>query len=112
MASAEGTASRPRRTQPPVGRGRSTPKSAAKLAPPRVSAPPTDMLFDRLLRLRMAVMTLASEAFRPLDLGFKQAMLLRFLAVQATVSPSEFARATDTDPAAMVRLVGSLEKRG
>ena len=52
---------------------------------------------------------MASEAFRPLALGLKQAMLLGYLLERArtSTSASDFGRATETNSAAMVRLVAS-----
>src|SRR5262249_41152251 len=73
---------------------------------------PEDPLVPRLMRLRFAVMSLSSEAFRPLNLGIMQAALLRFLRVHPGSSPSDYASFMGADSAAVVRLVDSLEKRG
>ncbi|HEY4121767.1 MAG TPA: hypothetical protein VGM56_28065, partial [Byssovorax sp.] len=66
----------------------------AKTLPP---APPP---LYRVIRLRAALMGMASEAFRPLALGLKQAMLLGYLSnAENEPSASDFGRATETNSA-------------
>jgi MarR family multiple antibiotic resistance transcriptional regulator len=77
----------------------------------RAKAPAQHEIFRRFGKLVRAMSAVATENLRPLGLGVQQAKLLRFIAEGHGSSLSDFARATETDSGAVVRLVDAMEKK-
>jgi len=69
-------------------------------------------LLEEFGAFRRALNLYFTNALRSVDLGVKQASLLRFLAKRGKASLAELSRDTLTDPAAMTRLVTVLLKQG
>lgn len=69
-------------------------------------------MLDRFFKLRRAINIHAIKRLKGSGLSPKQAALLRCIATQGTVSLSELAGMTLSDPAAITRAVDSLVKRG
>jgi len=63
-------------------------------------------------RFKRAVNHLMVRDMKPLGLGFKQAVMLRFVLKHADCSQADLARQTITDPAATGKVVSELIKRG
>ncbi len=77
------------------------------------SPTPSDLeLLEEFGRCRRALTLHFNNAVRPLGLGVKQAPLLRFLSKRGKASPAELSRDTQTDPAAMTKMVNLLLKQG
>ena len=63
-------------------------------------------------QVRRGLNLVFSNALRPLGLGVKQAMILRFLSKRGKASLAELSRDTLTDPAGMTRVINVLMKQG
>lgn len=62
-------------------------------------------------QFRRSLNLLFTNALRPLGLGVKQALILRFLSKRGKASLAELSRDTATDPAGMTRVTGVLMKQ-
>jgi DNA-binding MarR family transcriptional regulator len=62
-------------------------------------------------QFRRSLNLLFTNALRPLGLGVKQALILRFLSKRGKASLAELSRDTATDPAGMTRVIGVLMKQ-
>lgn len=71
----------------------------------------TDVL-DALRELRRALSHAAAGAFAGTGVGPRQAVVMRELRHAGSASQADLARATATDPAAMMRAIDVLERRG
>jgi MarR family transcriptional regulator, lower aerobic nicotinate degradation pathway regulator len=63
-------------------------------------------------QVRRNLNLLFTNALRPLGLGVKQALILRFLSKRGKASLAELSRDTFTDPAGMTRVITVLMKQG
>ncbi len=62
--------------------------------------------------VRRILNRMAVEKFKAINLGFQQAIILRELVFENTPTSTELALKTTTDPAALSRIISSLEKKG
>ncbi len=73
---------------------------------------PSDLqTLEEFGQFRRNLNLLFTNALRPLGLGVKQALILRFLSKRGKASLAELSRDTATDPAGMTRVVGVLMKQ-
>jgi DNA-binding MarR family transcriptional regulator len=77
----------------------------------KLSAPLTDLhILEEFGRCRRALNLHFGNALRPLGLGSKQGSLLRFLSKRGKACLADLSRDTQTDPAAMTKIVNLLLK--
>jgi DNA-binding MarR family transcriptional regulator len=76
------------------------------------SAPVGSRAFEKFWQIRRAINLLAGHELKSLRLGLKQALVLFYLGKRGKVSQADLSRETGTDPAAMVRTVAILVRRG
>ena len=72
----------------------------------------TISVLDHLARIRRFVNATVFEKLKPMGIGQKQAIIMRYLGRFPGSSLAELSRATLTDPGAMVRAVDSLTQSG
>lgn len=72
---------------------------------------PTEFL-ELFGRLRRRLTAVAGQAYAGIDMGATQAKALRHIGLDGKSSQAELARATDTDPTLMGRVLATLMERG